>query len=82
LVVRAGEETGEWAARRPDVAASARLRSPRPWLVWVAGDAFGQRYRARLPLPRSGSFARLRIDLAPGLPPDTGLAVYQVELAP
>jgi hypothetical protein len=80
LQLRAGDDTGEWAARRPDVAAIARLHPPRPWLAWVAGDFFGQRYRARLPLPRGASFARLEIDLAAGLPPDTGVALYQVEL--
>lgn len=82
LQLRAGDDTGEWAARRPDVAAAARARAPRPWLAWVAGTFFGQRYRARLPLPRAGSFARLEIDLVAGLPPDTGLAIYQVELEP
>ncbi len=82
LLLRAGDDTGEWAARRPDVAAAARARAPRPWLAWVAGTFFGQRYRARLQLPRGGSFARLEIDLAAGLPPDTGLAIYQVELEP
>jgi hypothetical protein len=82
LELRAGDDTGEWAARRPDVAAAARTRAPRPWMAWVAGTFFGQRYRARLPLPRAGSFVRLEIDLAAGLPPDTGLAIYQVELEP
>jgi len=82
LQLRAGEETGEWAARRPDVAATARLRAPRPWLAWVAGDFFGQRYRARLPLPHAGSFVRIEMDLAAALPPDTGLAIDQVELEP
>jgi hypothetical protein len=82
LQLRAGEETGEWAARRPDIAATARVRAPRPWLAWVAGDFFGQRYRARLPLPRPGSFVRLEVDLAAALPPATGLAIDQVELEP
>jgi hypothetical protein len=80
--LRAGLDTGEWAARRPDVAASARLPAPRPWQGWVAGDFFGQSYRARLALPRSASFVRLEIDLAPGLPVETGLALHQVESAP
>ena len=80
LQLRAGEDTGEWAARRPDIAATAGLLAPHPWLAWVAGDFFGQRYRARLRLPRAGSFARVEIDLAAGLPPTTGLALYQVEL--
>jgi hypothetical protein len=82
LLVRAGQDTGEWAARRPDLAATARLHAPRPWLAWVAGDFFGQRYRARLPLPRPGTFARLQIDLEASLPADTGLALHQVELEP
>jgi hypothetical protein len=82
LLLRAGRDTGEWAARRPDVAAAGRSHAPRPWLAWVAGDFFGQLYRARLRLPRAGSFARLRIDLEPGLPADTGLALHQVELEP
>jgi hypothetical protein len=82
LLLRAGRDTGEWAARRPDVASAGRSRAPRPWLAWVAGDFFGQRYRARLRLPRAGSFARLQIDLAPGLPADTGLALHQVEIEP
>jgi hypothetical protein len=82
ILLRAGVDTGEWAARRPDVAATAHLRAPRPWVAWVAGDFFGQRYRARLPLPGSGSFARLQIELAAGLPPATGLALHQVEVEP
>jgi hypothetical protein len=82
LALRAGADTGEWAARRPDVASTARLRAPRPWLAWVAGDFFGQRYRCRLPLPAAGSFARLQIELAGGLPAATGLALHQVEVEP
>jgi hypothetical protein len=82
LPLRAGADTGEWAARRPDVASTARLRAPRPWLAWVAGDFFGQRYRCRLPLPAAGSFARLQIELAGGLPAATGLALHQVEVEP
>ncbi len=80
LQLRAGEDTGEWAARRPDLAATSGLIAPRPWLAWVAGDFFGQRYRTRLRLPRAGSYARVEIDLAAGLPPTTGLALYQVDL--
>ncbi len=82
VLLRAGRDTGDWAARRADVAAVAPGRSPAAWLRWVAGDFFGQRYRAVLRLPRRGSFARLEIDLASGLPADAGLAVHQVELEP
>jgi hypothetical protein len=80
LVLRSGQDTGEWAARRPDVAAAAPGTAPSPWLAWVAGEFFGQRYRARLPLPRPGSYARVEIDLDSGLPAGAGLALHQVEL--
>jgi hypothetical protein len=82
VLLRAGRDTGDWAARRPDVAAAATGRAPIAWLSWVAGGFFGQRYRALLRLPRRASFARIEIDLAAGLPPAFGLAVHQVELEP
>jgi hypothetical protein len=80
LPVVAGRETGEWAARRADVVAGARLISPSGWMAWVAGTYFGQSYRARLPLARPGSFVQVQVDLAPGLPPAVGLTLRQVEL--
>jgi hypothetical protein len=82
VTLRAGCDTGDWAARRPDVAAAPLTSPPIPWLAWVAGDFFGQRYRARLLLPRRASFARLEVALADRLPPDAALAIYQVELEP
>jgi len=81
-ILRAGEATGEWAARRPDVAAGARLRSPPAWLSWVEAGFFAQRYRALWRLPAPGRFVHLRVERAPGLPADIGLALYQLELRP
>jgi hypothetical protein len=81
--LRAGRETGEWAARRPDVARAtiaAGKPVPAPWMGWVAGDFFGQRYRALFTLPASRRFARLRIERLPGLPPDLAIAVQQLEV--
>ncbi len=77
--LKAGEDLGEWAARRPDV---ARLgaRSPRAWISWVAGDFFAQRYRCRWRLPQAERFVQLRIVRAPGAPPDLELALYQLEV--
>jgi hypothetical protein len=80
--VRAGVETGEWAARRPDVEQSSRLRSPASWISFVAGDFFGQRYRAGWRLSEAGRFARLRIERSPGLPADLVFALHQVEVCP
>lgn len=77
--VRAGEDTGEWAARRPDVAQTARLRSPEPWITWIAGDFFAQRYRLRWDLPVPARYTRVRIERSPDLPPDVAFAIHQVE---
>ena len=79
-IVRAGSDTGEWAARRSDVLQTARLRSPEPWITWIAGDFLAQRYRCRWDLPPGGRYTRMRIELAPGLPRNVSLAVHQVEL--
>ncbi|HYO16545.1 MAG TPA: hypothetical protein VE685_25385, partial [Thermoanaerobaculia bacterium] len=77
--LRAGEDTGEWAAQRPDVA-QAGAPAPRPWVCWVAGDFFAQRYRSRWEVPRPERFASLRIERAPGLPPGLVLAIHQLEV--
>jgi hypothetical protein len=79
--LRAGEGTGEWAARRPDVQAAARLQSPPAWFSWVAADGFfAQRYRALWQVENPGPFARLRVERLPGLAPDVTLALHQVEV--
>jgi hypothetical protein len=86
-VLRAGEDTGEWAARRPDVAASSVLQSPPAWISWVAGDFFGQRYRVRwvpdrasLSSPLAGPFTTLTVERNPGLPREVSLAIHRVEV--
>jgi hypothetical protein len=77
--LRAGAETGEVAARRPDVAREGRP-VPQAWISWVAGDFFAQRYRARWHLDRQGRFGQVRIERAPGLPADVEIAIYQLEV--
>jgi hypothetical protein len=84
--LRAGRETGEWAARRPDVAraltASGALAAS-PWMGWVAGSFFGERYRAVLRIqPPARSFDRVRIERLPGLPPDVEITIQQLEIRP
>jgi hypothetical protein len=79
----AGGGTAEWAARRPDVArvlARRGERVPPAWVSWVAGGFFGQRYRQVFRVPGITRSSRVRIELAPGLPPDLALALYRVEL--
>jgi hypothetical protein len=79
-IIRAGSDTGEWAARRSDVLQTARLHSPAPWITWIAGDFLAQRYRCRWDLPPGRRFTRMRIELSPGLPRNVSLAVHQVEV--
>ena len=77
--LRAGDDTGEWAARRPDVARESPP-APAAWVSWVADGFFGQRYRSRFQLDRPQPYVHLRIERAPGVPPDLTVALYQVEL--
>ena len=78
--LRAGRDTGEWAAARPDLA--PRLEAPAPWLSYVAGSFFGQRYRGRWDLPAPRPVVRAEVELRPDLPADLALALYQVEVRP
>lgn len=78
--LRAGDETGEWAARRPDVAAASKLAAPPAWISWVAGDFFGQRYRSLWKLDSPGPFTDLSIERDPALPPQVSLALHGVEV--
>jgi hypothetical protein len=78
-VLRSGEGTGEWAARRPDVA-RAGVKAPPPWISWVAGDFLAQRYRSQWILERPERASSLRIERAPGVPPELAVAVYQLEI--
>ena len=77
--LRAGEDTGEWAARRPDVAQMG-TRTPPAWVSWVAGDFFAQRYRSRWTLPAPARVSGIQIERAPGAPPELVLALYQLEV--
>jgi hypothetical protein len=77
--LRAGDDTGEWAARRPDVA-RAGTRTPAAWVSWVAGDFFAQRYRCGWTLEKPLRSSRLRIERVPGAPADLSLALYQLEI--
>jgi hypothetical protein len=81
--LRAGGDTGEWAAGRPDLQAQPPP-APDPWLSWVAeeGDFFGRRYRAVLRLDRTTAPERLELRLRPDLPPEVALSVFHLELRP
>jgi hypothetical protein len=80
-VLRAGVETGEWAARRPGLELTAR--PPDPQISWLAPRSpgpgyFAQRYRAAFDLGDSSAVASLRIERSKGLDPEIELAVFQL----
>lgn len=60
--------------------ARAGAQAPAAWVSWVAGDFFAQRYRSRWQLESPDRFVQLRIERAPGAPPDLALALYQLEV--
>ncbi len=80
----AGRETGEWAARRPEVAARPGFTAPPAWVSWVAPDGrtFAQRYRAARELAAPLAVARVEIARAPGLPEEVDVAIFHFELRP
>lgn len=82
--VRVGEETGEWAARRPDVAALPGLAVPPPWRVHLdpGGELFVQTYRAWWRLPEPLRPVRVEVERAPDLPQKVVLLLFRVELRP
>jgi hypothetical protein len=84
LPLRAGLDSAEWAARRPDVAAITGFTAPEPYLHWVDSGRgfFGQRYRARLALDRETTIEGIEIRLAPGIPPDLAATLFHLELTP
>jgi len=81
-LLRAGMDTGEWAARRPDVAALPGFRAPTPWLSWVTAsrDVFAQRYRAHWRLEGRFEITRLELQRVDDLPTEVALAIFHLEL--
>ena len=83
-LIRVGIESGEWAARREDVAGRDGFQAPSPWLAWIPADRdfFAQRYRARWQLPEPARATRLTLTRLPALPADVGIALLGLELRP
>ena len=81
-LLRLGHDTGEWAARRDDVANLPGFESPPHWVTWVtpSRDVFGQRYRANWSLKESAEIVRVELARAEDLPTATSMAVFHLEL--
>ena len=82
--LKAGIDTGEWAARREDVASLPGFVAPAPWLSRVAseGDLFAQRYRGRKKLEVPIRADRLEISRRQTLPAAVSIAIFHLELRP
>ncbi len=81
--LRAGYETGEWAASRSDLAGRRGFAAPAPWISLVApgGGFFAHRYRARFAVSSGMAEAsRIQVRRGEGLPPETRLSIYRLEL--
>jgi hypothetical protein len=82
--LRIGQQSGEWAALRNDVAAIPGFSAPEPFLSWVdtSGGFFGQRYRAIWILPEPFLVEEIEIELAADVPEGLTLTLFRLELRP
>jgi hypothetical protein len=80
LVLRAGHETGEWAADRPGL--RGRAAAAPPAISWVApdGESFGHAYRT-VWRRAGGDVDRVVVARAAELPPEATLVVRRLEVA-
>ncbi len=93
--LRVGFETAEWASSRPDIAGRPGFAAPAPWISRVAPGGtvtgggqtsgfFAHRYRSHFTVPSSKAPAiaasRIAIRRGGGLPPETRLSIYRLEL--
>jgi hypothetical protein len=84
FVLKSGIDTGEWAARRPDVRLLSAGVVPSPFRTQLepGGEFFAQTYRTRWRLGRQVRAARLEVARSPALPPEVVVQLLRVELRP
>jgi len=80
--LRAGTDTAEWAAARPDVAALPGFTAPAPWISRLAPDGtfFARRFRTRFAVGDPLEAGLVKIRRHPSLLPNVRLVIYRVEL--
>jgi hypothetical protein len=80
--LRAGSDTGEWAAERADLRGLAPVGPV--WWSWLPppGTFFAHAYAASWRPPRGAAADRLRVVRAPGVPAEVGLSLLRVEVRP
>lgn len=77
--LRVGSETGEWAARRPDVAA-LHPAAPAAWQSTLAEGFFAQRYRSEHRFTSRQPLERVTVRRIATLPAETQVALFWLEL--
>lgn len=83
--LRSGIETGEWAARRPELRELPGSQAPEPWRSFVAppsaarGTEIGQIYRTEFAVPESAATTDLEILRSAQLPSEALFEVRGVE---
>lgn len=82
-ILRAGVQTSEWAAQRPDVAAALQAPPPPAWTSFVApGPFLASRFRGTWELDEAKPVSRISVLRHPKLPPEVTLTLFRVELRP
>ncbi len=84
FVMEAGRHSGEWAALRPDVAATPGFTAPAPWRSQLdpSGRFFAQTYRARWRLRSPVRAVMLEVARDRALPAATEIVFQRAELRP
>ncbi len=77
--LRTGADTGEWAARRPDVAAQ-QPAVPVAWQSLLVDGFFAQRYRVTHALPVGTRLRQISLSRGAGLPAEATAAVFSLEV--
>jgi hypothetical protein len=82
LALEIGRDTGDWAVRRPDVAAVLACPAPRADWSWIpaSGRFLGSTFRARAGWPAGVAAERVRLERASALPPEVSIAVFGLEV--
>jgi hypothetical protein len=81
LVLRAGEETGEWAADRPDLRGKVPLGTQPIATLPPPGEWFARAYRAQLRPASRLQADRVRVTLLADAPAGVGLTMRRLEVA-
>lgn len=84
LPLRAGLETGEWAARRADVASLPGFAAPDAHRVEIepGGAFFGSTYRSLWTLPAPVTARHIEVSRAESVPANLVIAISRVEIRP